>query len=225
MEKYRKKKRDLHMVFTNFERYTTMCHINRSSRVGGVSGKSTDIIRDMYARSVTSVRAPVEDTDFFHIEVGLHQGSALSLFLFVVVLDKLSKSIQERVPWCLVFVDDIVLVVENDDEDTQITLKGQRVQQTTIFKLDRIRNDVFRKRFGVASILDKMKEGSLRWFRHVRRKQMTPIVRAMEALPVEGRKSRVTVVGGGWRWRWVVVMRASGSAVATTSGGDGGHWW
>ncbi|XP_022013961.1 uncharacterized protein LOC110913437 [Helianthus annuus] len=78
----------------------------------GLPGKYIDIIKDTYDRTETSVRAPVGDTNFFPVEVGLHQGSALSPFLFAVVLDELSKLIQEPVPWCMLFVDDIVLIAE-----------------------------------------------------------------------------------------------------------------
>ncbi|MFS7895387.1 hypothetical protein Hanom_Chr00s002805g01704911 [Helianthus anomalus] len=38
-------------------------------------------------------------------------------------------------------------------------------------RLDRIRNDVFRERLEVASISHKIKEGRLRWFGHVKRRQ------------------------------------------------------
>ena len=57
-------------------------------------------------------------------------------------------------------------------------------------RLDQIRNDVFRIRLGVSSISDKIKEGRLRWFGHVRRKQMTAQVRTVENFTVEGRRSR-----------------------------------
>ncbi|XP_071727373.1 uncharacterized protein [Rutidosis leptorrhynchoides] len=49
-------------------------------------------------------------------EVGLHQGSALSPFLFALILDDLSRGIQECIPWCLIFADDIVLVSKSKDE-------------------------------------------------------------------------------------------------------------
>ncbi|XP_076917378.1 uncharacterized protein LOC143577403 [Bidens hawaiensis] len=68
------------------------------------------MVMDMYGNTTTSVHAPVGDTELFTLEAGLHQGSALSSFLFAVILDELSKSIQKIVPWCMMFVDNIVLV-------------------------------------------------------------------------------------------------------------------
>ncbi|GKD04626.1 retrovirus-related pol polyprotein LINE-1 [Tanacetum coccineum] len=47
--------------------------------------------------------------------IGLHQGSAISLYLFALILDKLSRGIQESIPWCLIFADDIVLVLETPE--------------------------------------------------------------------------------------------------------------
>ncbi|XP_035838294.1 uncharacterized protein LOC110901930 [Helianthus annuus] len=257
----------------------------------------------MYDGTETSVRAPVGDTGFFPVEIGLHQGSALSPFLFAVLLDELSKSIQEPIPWCMLFADDIVLVAETkqrlnerleewrvalegkglrisrskteylhcdfsgtvDREDTQITIDSQPVPQVTKFKylgsfvqkdgeidndvahhiqagwcrwraaagvlcdrrfptklkgkfykvavtpamlygtdcwaikktqtrkmevaemrmlrwicghtrLERMRNEVFRERLGVASISSKIKEGRLRWFGHVKRRPLTATI-------------------------------------------------
>ncbi|XP_076942473.1 uncharacterized protein LOC143612352 [Bidens hawaiensis] len=93
---------------------------------------------DMYAMSATSVRAPVGDTDFFPVEVGLHQGSSLSPFLFAVVLDELSKLIQETLPWCMMFADDIVLVAERkldlnmrlEEWQTTLGRKGLRISRS-----------------------------------------------------------------------------------------------
>ena len=96
MEKYRENKRDLHMVFIDLEKaYDSVPRRLIWDTLGarGVSGKFIDIIRDMYSKTTTCVRAPMGDTDFFPVEIGLHQGSALSPFLFAVVLDELSKAI------------------------------------------------------------------------------------------------------------------------------------
>ena len=47
----------------------------------------------MYERSKTKVRTLTGSTNEFQIDVGLHQGSALSPFLFIVILDVLTESI------------------------------------------------------------------------------------------------------------------------------------
>jgi len=48
----------------------------------------------------------------FLIKIELHQGSALSSFLFAILIDELTRAFQEEIPWCILFADDIVLVDE-----------------------------------------------------------------------------------------------------------------
>ncbi|KAL6568984.1 hypothetical protein OROGR_000709 [Orobanche gracilis] len=78
----------------------------------GVSRKYIDIIKDMYEGVSTSVRTNVGRTEEFPIKIGVHQGSALSPFLFAIVMDELTRGIQNDVPWCMMFADDIVLIDE-----------------------------------------------------------------------------------------------------------------
>jgi hypothetical protein len=51
-------------------------------------------------------------TNDFPINVGLHQGSALSPYLFSLVMDEVTRDIQGGIPWCMLFADDVVLVDE-----------------------------------------------------------------------------------------------------------------
>ena len=62
----------------------------------------------MYEGVKTSVRSSVGDTQYFSINIGLHQGSTLSPFLFKIIMDELTREIQGEVPWCMLFADDIV---------------------------------------------------------------------------------------------------------------------
>lgn len=48
----------------------------------------------------------------FPIEVGLHRGSALSHFLFAIVMVELKSNIQGYVSWCILFAEDVVLIDE-----------------------------------------------------------------------------------------------------------------
>jgi hypothetical protein len=81
-----------------------------------VPGKYVGLIRSMYDRCCTRVRSAAGTTDRFSVTVGLHQGSALSPYLFLLVMDALSSDIQEEAPWCMLFADDIVLVGEEGPE-------------------------------------------------------------------------------------------------------------
>ena len=55
-------------------------------------------LKDMYHGAETNVRTCGGDTKPFKITMGLHQGSALSPYLFTLVMDELTKHIQTEVP-------------------------------------------------------------------------------------------------------------------------------
>jgi len=78
----------------------------------GVPIKYIDIIKDMYDGVVANVRTYGGITSNFSITTRLHQGSTLSPFLFAIVMDELTRAIQDEIPWCMLFADDIILVDE-----------------------------------------------------------------------------------------------------------------
>jgi hypothetical protein len=78
-----------------------------------VSLKYITFIKDMYDNVVTSVRTSDEDTNDFSINIGLHQGSPLSPYLFALVMDEVTRDIQGGIPWCMLFVNDVILVDES----------------------------------------------------------------------------------------------------------------
>jgi hypothetical protein len=44
---------------------------------------------------------------------GIYRRSALSPYLFALVMDEVTRDIQGGIPWCMLFVDDVVLVDES----------------------------------------------------------------------------------------------------------------
>ena len=55
----------------------------------------------------TTVRSAAGLTKEFKVGVGLHQGSAISPFLFAIIIDRLTKDIRKDVPRNMLFADNI----------------------------------------------------------------------------------------------------------------------
>ena len=66
----------------------------------------------MYEGGRTSIRTLGGVTNDLFIDMGLHQGSTLSPFLFTLVMGVLTIGIQDELPWCMLFADDIVFIDE-----------------------------------------------------------------------------------------------------------------
>ena len=49
------------------------------------------------------------EIEYFPIEVGLHQGSALSHLLFIIIMDVLTENIKKDPPWAIMFAHYLVL--------------------------------------------------------------------------------------------------------------------
>ena len=49
------------------------------------------------------------------VKLGVHQGSVLSLLLFIIVLESLSREFREGLPMELLYVDDLVLMAESKE--------------------------------------------------------------------------------------------------------------
>ena len=77
------------------------------------------LIQDMYTGCRTKVRTVAGESSKFNVEVGLHHGSAVSPYLFIILMDVLTKRVMEEAPESMLFADDIVLCGDNDVDMTE----------------------------------------------------------------------------------------------------------
>ena len=64
----------------------------------------------MYIGAKTVVRTVYGNSSSFEVKVGMHQGSALSPLLFVIVMEDISREFRVALPWELLYADDLVVV-------------------------------------------------------------------------------------------------------------------
>ncbi|KAK3539921.1 hypothetical protein QTP70_019566, partial [Hemibagrus guttatus] len=132
MEKYRDGQRELHCEFVDLEK--AYDRVPREElwycmRKSGVAEKYVRVVQDMYERSRTVVRCAVGQTEGYKVEVGLHQGLALSPFLFAIVMDQLSEEVRQESPCTMMFADDIVICSGSREQVEEDLERVKKVQE------------------------------------------------------------------------------------------------
>ncbi|KAK3537591.1 hypothetical protein QTP70_016677, partial [Hemibagrus guttatus] len=110
-------------------------------RKSGVAEKYVRVVQDMYERSRTVVRCAVGQTEEFKVEVGLDQGSALSPFLFAMVMDQLSEEVRQESPWTMMFADDIVICSESREQVEESLERWRFALERRGIKVSRIQSN------------------------------------------------------------------------------------
>jgi hypothetical protein len=122
-----------------------------------VSTKYITLVKDMYDNVVTSVRTSDGDTNDFPINIWLHQGLALSPYLFALAMDEVIRDIQSGILWCMVFADDVVLVDESRTGVDQKMELWRWTLETKDFRLSRSKM----KYMNIISVLPHKRRGCL----------------------------------------------------------------
>ena len=85
-------------------------------RKRGVPEKLVRLVEAPYYGASTVVRTTHGRTEEFPNKVGLHQGSGLNPFLFIVVLYVISEEFRCELPCELLFTDDLAVVTDTEEE-------------------------------------------------------------------------------------------------------------
>ena len=117
-EKYLAKRRNLYLAFVDLEKAFNRAPrkvIWWAMRVVKIPEWIITLVKAMYnARS--RVRVDCEYSDVFSVNVGVHQGSVLSPFLFLIILEALSREFRTGCPWEFLYADDLAIAAETLDE-------------------------------------------------------------------------------------------------------------
>ena len=98
-ERYREGQQDLHCVFIDLEKAYDRVpreELYWCMRDKGVPGKYIRLVKDMYHQCETVVRCAAGTSEPFAVEVGLHQRSAFSPFLFAIMMDSLTETSEKK---------------------------------------------------------------------------------------------------------------------------------
>ena len=142
-EKYREGQKELHCVFIDLEKAHDRVpreEVWYCLRKKGVSESYVQCIQDIYHECMTEVRCTVGKTSPFKVEVGVHQGSALSPFMFATVMDHLTEEVKREAPWNMLFADDMVLINETR-EGTEEELWWREALESRGLKVNTIKTE------------------------------------------------------------------------------------
>ncbi|VDP06675.1 unnamed protein product [Heligmosomoides polygyrus] len=119
IEKHREKQKPVHIAFLDLEKAFDRVPrevIWYALRQHGVPEELIEWVRILYSCPKSRVQAAAGTSMEFPISVGVHQGSALSPLLFVVVMDAITRDLQKPVSWTLLYADDVMLASEDKGE-------------------------------------------------------------------------------------------------------------
>ena len=82
----------------------------------GVEDWLVSAVMSMYTGAKTVVRTVYGNSKGSGVKVGMHQGSALSPLLFVIVMEAISREFMVALPWELLCADDLATIAETEEE-------------------------------------------------------------------------------------------------------------
>ncbi|XP_070045979.1 uncharacterized protein [Nicotiana tomentosiformis] len=105
----------------------------------------------MYGGAKTRMRTVGGASEHFPVVMRLHQGLALSRFLFALAINALTRHIQGKIPWCMLFTDDIILIDETRGGVNERLKVWRHTLESKGFKLSRTKIEYLECKFSSAT--------------------------------------------------------------------------
>ena len=125
-ETYREGNTRLDMVFVDLEKAYDIVPrevLWRCMRKQNIPEGYIRLVQDMYKGAPTRVKSNRGMSEHFEVGIGLHQGSALSPFLFIMLVDTISQDVRTELSWELLYADDLA-IIDITSRDTQNRLES-----------------------------------------------------------------------------------------------------
>nr|CDJ94779.1 RNA-directed DNA polymerase (reverse transcriptase) domain containing protein [Haemonchus contortus] len=172
MEKYREKRRPCYLAFLVLEK--VFDHLPRevlwrTLRKRNVPEHLISLVKDMYDGSSTTIRTAHGQTGAIGVAVGVHQGLALSPFLFLLTMDVITEELVDGPLKTILYADDIALIAESKVELQDNLQKWQKVLAENGLRLNVKKTKFLSSEEGIESNTDGYGEaiGKVQDFRYL----------------------------------------------------------
>nr|CDJ90887.1 RNA-directed DNA polymerase (reverse transcriptase) domain containing protein [Haemonchus contortus] len=157
MEKYREKRRPCYLAFLDLEKAFDRLPrevLWSALRKRNVPEHLISLVKDMYDGSTTTIRTAHGQTGAIDVTVGVHQGSALSPFLFLLTMDVITEELVDGPLKTILYADDIALIAESKEELQDNLQKWQKVLAESGLRLNVKKTKFLSSEEGMESITD-----------------------------------------------------------------------
>jgi len=122
----------------------------------GVEEWLVSAVKSMYAGAKTVVRTVYSNS--FEVKVGMHQGSALSPLLFVIVMEAISREFRVALPWELLYADDLTVIAETEEELIKRLTEWKDNVESKSVRVNMIKTKVM-----ISGERQKVRQKAVRW--------------------------------------------------------------
>ena len=106
----------------------------------------------MYKHARTRIRSYGRSvSEWFGVNVEVHKGLVLSPLLFIIVIEAVTHSVREGLPWKMLYADDLVLVGKCEEELKEKLRKWNECLKDKGLKINEEKTKVMCESFGTGT--------------------------------------------------------------------------